>query len=139
MRKPLPQARFFLLCAVCTAMFATGCATTPAIDEVGTRAQARWDHLLAGELETAYGFLSPGTRSSVSSLQYQRSIYLKKVRWTKARHVESDCQEDTCKVSILLDYSLLAPLPGVAKYESSKTVTENWVRVDGQWWFVPKS
>ncbi len=32
----------------------------------------------------------------------------------------------------------MKPVPGVPRYEATQTVEEDWVRVDGQWWFLPK-
>jgi len=117
----------------------TSCASTPSkTPSIQQRAQARWDALLAGDLSAAYGYLSPGTRSSIGSLQYQRSILLKKVHWTAARVLGSDCEETTCKVSISLDYTVYAAVPGVKSFSGSQTVEESWVLVDGLWYLVPK-
>ena len=113
-------------------------AGTPREDDIGARAQARWDLLLSGELNGAYGFLSPGYRSSVSSISYQRAMLLQKVRWSDAGYIDSECLENTCKVRISLDYVLLQAVPGVPRYDGSKTVEEDWIKSGGQWWFVPK-
>jgi hypothetical protein len=85
-----------------------------------------------------YEFLSPGFRSSVSSVQYQRSILLRKVKWSGARYIESECTETTCKVKISLDYIVYGVVPGVESFEGTQQIEESWVQVDGNWYIVPK-
>jgi len=116
------------------------CATIQDQSEViGTRAQARWDALLAGDLAKAYTYLSPAYRSSVGPLQYQRQVLLQKVRWTGAQYIDSECLESTCKVRISLDFALIGALPGVRRYDGHQEIEENWVKADGQWWYVPEN
>lgn len=98
----------------------------------------RWDALLSGDLAAAYEYLSPGFRSSVSSLQYQRSILLKKVKWTSAEIIESKCEETICNVEILLGFTVYGALPGVSKFEDTEQIYETWVLVDGKWYLVPE-
>ena len=121
-------------------MLIAACATTtPESADIEYRAQARWDTLLSGDLNGAYQYLSPGYRSSVASDEYQRAVLTQKVRWTKAKYIKSDCLTNTCKVEILLDYSLVSPFQGVRKFNGQQTIIENWVKVNAQWWYVPKS
>jgi hypothetical protein len=107
-------------------------------DGIEKRATARWNALLSGDLAGAYEFLSPGYRSSVSSLQYQRSILLKQVNWTAARYIESDCTETICKVTISLDYTLYGALPGVSSFKGTQMIDESWVLIDNTWHLVPE-
>jgi len=115
------------------------CATTPVMPEsISDRAQARWDTLLSGDLEGAYQYLAPGYRSSVSVDQYTRQIQIQKVMWTDANYTDSECLESSCKVKISLDYSLLAALPGIPRYDGTQKIEENWIKHDETWWLVPK-
>ena len=117
----------------------SACATVlPTEQVIEQRATARWDAILSADFATAYDYLSPGYRSSVSSVQYQRGILLNTVKWTGARYVESDCAETTCKVKISLDYTVYGALPGVKSYNRSKVIDESWVMIDGTWYVVPK-
>ena len=121
------------------AILLAGCATSAKQeDEIATRAQARWDLLLADDYAAAYEYLSPGYRSSVTSVQYQRKLLLQKVRWNGARYLEHECQEDVCNVRISLDFLLIQAVPGVNRYEGTQTIEEDWIRADGTWWYVPK-
>jgi hypothetical protein len=129
---------FIALC--CCLLMLSACATTSRTEKsIEARVTARWDTLLAGDLAGAYEFLSPGYRSSVSSLQYQRSLLIKRVQWKGARYIRSECKEITCKVAISLDYVLHGALPGVTSFDGTQTVYESWVLADGQWYFVPET
>jgi len=128
-----------LLAVVGSVLLLSACAAT--IDtqsQLEERATARWDTLLSGDLAGAYQYLSPGYRSSVSSLQYQRSILLKKVKWTSAEYIEHKCGEAACKVRILLGFTVYGALPGVKSFEDTQEITESWVLSKGEWYLVPE-
>ncbi len=125
--------------ALAGGLFLAGCAgmgPTPE-NQVLERAQERLDLFLAEDYAAAYDYLSPGYRSSVSSADYQRQQLMRRVRWTAARANESNCEEDSCKVRISLEYEVFGAVPGVTRFPSRGDATENWVRSDGQWYFVP--
>ena len=119
-------------------LFLSACASTggstPSIEQ---RATERWDLLFSDELTAAYQYLSPGYRSSVSAKTYQRSLLLQRVKWTGARYIESDCAETSCKVKISLDFTVHGALPGVKSFDGTQEIDESWVKVDGNWYFVP--
>ena len=122
----------------CSLLLLSACATTTRTENtIEKRATARWDTLFSGDLAGAYEFLSPGYRSSVPSLQYQRSLLVMKVKWTDARYIESDCTETTCKVKISLDYTVYGAIPGVKSFDGTQEIEESWVKVNGTWYFVP--
>lgn len=117
----------------------SACASNPAKDQpVEVRAMSMWDALLGGDINTAYEHLSPGYRSSVSLAQYQKQLLMKKVKWTSAKYIESECTETTCKVKISLGYTVFAAVPGVRSFSSAQTISENWVKVGRVWYMVPE-
>jgi hypothetical protein len=124
------------LLLACLLLFS--CAGTGNSNNIEVRAQTRWDSLLGGDLAGAYEFLSPGLRSSIGSLDYQRVLLMTKVRWTAAEVLESECDEDACTVKVNIKFLLLGAVPGVKKFEGHQVISESWVRVDGQWWYVPQ-
>jgi len=130
-----------MLLALCAfSVLFSACATTrPASEVIEQRATGRWDALLSDDIEAAYTFLSPGYRSSVSYNQYLRSLLLIKVQWTGAKYIESVCEETTCNVKILLDFTIYGAIPGVKSMDSKQTIEESWVLVDGMWYLVPKN
>src|ERR1043165_10081149 len=73
-----------------------GCATMaeqPPEQVVKARAQARWDALLKGDYEAAYGYLGPGSRAVNSLEAYKASI--RKGFWQSAQGVEAKGEGDT--------------------------------------------
>lgn len=123
----------------CSLLLLSACATTARTENViEERAMARWETLLSGDLAAAWEYLSPGYRSSVSSERYQQSVVIKRVKWTGARYIESDCIETTCKVKISIDYTLHGAIPGVQSFTGTQAIEESWLLVDGKWYLVPK-
>jgi len=123
----------------CSLLLLSACTTTmKQEDSIENRAMGRWDALLSEDVEAAYAFLSPGYRSSVSLMQYQRSILQRQVALTGANYTRSECSEITCKVMISLNYRVSGALPGVKHYEGAKGIEESWVKMDGLWYYVPK-
>jgi len=116
----------------------SACAgTTPKTSHIEERAMAYWDTLFSGDLAGAYEFLSPGFRSSVSSMDYQRSILTKQVQWTSAEYRGSECSETTCSVQISLGYRVMGAVPGVKSFTGTQKIEESWIMIDGMWYLVP--
>ena len=130
------HARHALLAA---ALALAACATTggpPA--ELGARAQARWDALLAGDFEAAHAYLSPGTRSRMSVADYELSWKLRRVQYISAAYRDQQCEsENRCTVGVSVGYRLETPLRGVDSWDGRSYLRETWVRTQGQWWFLP--
>jgi hypothetical protein len=123
-------------------MLLSACATSISVSpesQIEERATARWEALFSGDLASAYEYLTPGYRSSVSSLAYQRSVLLKRVAWTSAKYVENACEESVCKVKFEVGFTVSGALPGVKSFKGSQIIEESWVLIDGQWYFVPPS
>ena len=99
-------------------------------DIVAKKALSRWDLLLKSDLDAAYGFLSPGTRSVMSLELYKAKI--RPGRWKKIDFDSIVCKQDRCDVVLILEYSY-------RDMKSIKTrLNEIWLQEDGDWWFVPK-
>lgn len=119
----------------------SGCATTGTSspqEQVEQRAQQRWDLVLDDDLNAAYAYFTPGYRSGMSSNAWQRTMLARRVAVTAAEVTGSECDEDTCEVSVLAGYSVHGAVPGVDRYDGETTVTEDWLRVDGQWFYLPE-
>lgn len=116
-----------------------GCASRQqSADSVEARAQARWDALLSNDLDTAYGYYSPGYRSSHSRVDFEVALRMRRIAWTSAKVEESRCAEDACTVVTRVGYRVGAPVPGVPKWESERRIEERWVHIQNAWWFVPE-
>ena len=132
--------RFRLMVVACGLMLLSACATSTNVSPeslVEERATARWEAFFSGNVAGAYEYLSPAYRTSVSSLQYQRSVLLKRVAYTSAKYVESTCQETICKVKFNVGYTVSGAIPGVKSYKGTQIIEESWVLIDGQWYLVP--
>jgi len=100
-------------------------------DIVRERAQSRWDALIKGNLDVAYEYLTPGTRSMVTL-----GVYRSKIRpglWQKASVESVSCEEvDQCEVVMLVEYSHRD------MHSRKLQVKELWLLDGGGWWYVPK-
>lgn len=99
-------------------------------EQVRERAQARWEALLAGDIEKAYGFTAPSFRSAVS-VQAYRARFGAGVRWTDSQVHEIRCDdgEQRCDVTMMVDYRV--PRLGVG---NQRAIEETWLLIDGEWW-----
>jgi hypothetical protein len=124
---------------VCVLLLLSACAAPENKQSpIEERVTARWDALLAGDLAGAYEYLSPGYRSSVSSLQYQRTVLLQQIKYTSAKYLSSECEESTCNVRVLVGFTVYGALPGVKSFDGTRNIDESWVQVDGNWYMVPE-
>jgi hypothetical protein len=117
-----------------------GCKFGNNVDSIDTRAVERWNYLIAHQAEKAYDYLSPGTRETQTRESYAAAMNNRPVRWSSAKFNHKECDADRCKVYVDVSYSLAMPGAGGAgrTVESSSTQSEIWVRVDGEWFFLPK-
>lgn len=113
-----------------------GCAIAPKKpeDAVRERAQARWDALLKGDLQRAYGYISPGGRAVVPYETYRGRIGAA-VTWQSAQVTSVTCETlEKCSVRVNLTYLPAMRRSAIGTIERS--LDETWVLDAGQWWFV---
>lgn len=135
---PRPVATVLVLLLV---MLLSACATTSTAepeDIVRDRAQARWDALLVGDFETAYSYYSPGFRSTTSVVDFAIGIRMRRVQYRSAEFLDRNCEKSVCTVRFKLGYKVAKPVPGVDNWESEGVVSEQWIKSDGEWWFLPQ-
>jgi hypothetical protein len=128
---------------VTACLLAAGCATKGASEAspesvVSERAQQRWTALLAGDVERAYAFLSPGERSALSLVDYSVQVQRSRVRWVAAEVRSVACEAMSCSVEVGVQSTVVSPMRGVKTFDLRSFVTENWIWSNGEWWFVPK-
>ena len=131
--------RAFQIAAACSLLALSACATAPAGEDqqVVDRAQARWDAVIGGELEQAYAFNSPGYRSATSLIDYATAVRLQKVRYTSAEYLDHQCEQSRCTVRFNIGFQVVAPAPGMTKYDGKQVIEDTWVRTSGEWWYLP--
>lgn len=98
--------------------------------EVKVLAQSRWDALIRGDVTTAYSYLSPASKASVSLLQYQQRLRLG--LWKRVEIEAVSCEPEVCKVVVKMTYDY-KQVKGV-----ETPLNEAWVKEGGRWWFVLK-
>ena len=121
----------------------SGCAVDPAaISEaslskeqaVARRAGERWALLVAGDLDRAYPFISPGTRQVYSLSAYKATVNPR--LWKGAKVVGVECSsEESCRARVLIRYQINMRIRGAV--EGEQEINEAWLRINSQWWFVP--
>lgn len=117
----------------------SGCATAPGgsaasnpgksiEDQVAERAAKRWQALIAGDLDAAYGYFSPATKAT-----YPLDLYKVRMRpgiWRDAKVDSVKCADSVCEVTVVLTVDH-ARLQGIVT-----PVAERWIIQDGTAWYV---
>jgi type IV pilus biogenesis protein CpaD/CtpE len=114
----------------------SGCATTPPVAPevvIKERAEKRWQHLIKGEVDESYAYLSPATRLVMTKDAYRGG--LKPGMWKDAKVAEVKCEQNLCKVE--LDIDIRVRMRGAGFVNHKSRITELWRGQDGGWWFVP--
>jgi hypothetical protein len=145
-----------LLLAACAT---TGPATTGKVDAVttpssapdpaqlGTRAVARWEHLIARRGDKAWEYLSPGYRGTHPMEPYAKAMNNRPVQWTQAEvYVPEEgegpsvecLQPRSCTIKMKISFKVKSNLMGVGTLDSWNVLKEHWIHVQDQWYLVPE-
>ena len=97
-------------------------------DQVSERAVKRWEALIRGDLESAYGYFSRATKET-----YPIELYRTKMRpgmWREAKVDSAKCADGVCEVTVIitLDHNRLK---GIVT-----PVAERGIVQDGVAWYV---
>lgn len=130
---PMAGAAFAVL------VLLAACQPAPEPDPAHVRAQARWDHLIAGEYDQAWEYFTPGYRETAPVEQYVASIQRRPVKWEQAEVVSSDCEESRCEVVVEISYSIPSGRAGLETVRPTRPIREAWIFSDGQWWHTPEN
>ena len=95
---------------------------------VTRQVNARYQALVAGDVQKSYDFLSSGSKATTSLDLYRAKARVSGVRKGEVEKVE--CGQETCKVSVrvTIDTSRMKGLP--------LPVTETWILEGGEYRFV---
>ena len=130
--------------AVVAAACATLSPTSPAEEKVKVvteRAEARWNAIIGKDFATAYGYMSPATRATVTPAGFK--TVASRLEYRAAKVTEATCDAGNCRVKLMLTYDAprpkAIPVPGKDTSVMKGIVTpleENWVIDQGQVWYV---
>ena len=105
-------------------------------DVIQQKAVERWNFLIAQQAEKAYDYLSPGYRTTKARETYAKEMNDRPIRWTKVRYNEQQCDGDTCKVKLIVDFKVKMPgMSGTAN--SFSPLVETWIKTGGRWYYLP--
>ena len=134
---------FLRMLLLAGAALAGGCGGAAALTDeqwvelARTRSAERWQALIDGRIETAYGYLSPGYRELHPYERYAKTI--KGVgTWKGAEVKNATCEQDRCEITTELRLEV-RHLRMKQPVEVTTPFLERWVkdRDQGQLWFVP--
>ena len=114
------------------ALVLSGCAVVAPRSEavVSERAQARWDALVKGDFNAAYGYLSPGSRSITSATDYATGF--RRGFWKSAAIEKVECRSaQSCEVSATIEYEFMGT-------RTKTPLRETWIRDGSEWWYLQK-
>ena len=104
---------------------------------IRARALQRWDFLIEHKAEKAWDYLSPGYRQTKPRDAYAKEMNARGLNWSKVNFVSQQCDADTCKVHLAVDYTVNLGGP-VGKVASMGPIVETWIKVKGQWYCLPE-
>ncbi len=122
-----------------------GCASAPASKQlapeeiVAERAQQRWDALMGGRWDEAYGMLTRGYRDAHNLDSYRANFLGGLVNWKAVRVVRVTCDSpERCIATLDVDYELKGGMPGVPRLETTQQLEETWLDVGEGWLHLPR-
>lgn len=104
-------------------------------DRAGERAVERWHALMAGDFKKAYSYFGPGYRSATPYPVYEARAKSAVVDWKKVDLKSVKCEPELCNVELNIDYRPM--VKGFEGYQLQNRLTEKWVKIDNQWWYIP--
>lgn len=138
-----PSQRAALL-ALLLALVLSACSqnTRPAADltpeqQVAQRAEQRWQLIMQGDLLAAYEYLTPGYRARVSQRAYVNRVFSSGIEYTDVTVKDSNCDSnDRCTLRTVVNFTFRGALRGVDKIQSDAVISETWINLDEQWYYV---
>lgn len=120
----------------------SGCAANSVCEdyqktlEVESRVQARWNALIEKSYDIAYTYFSSSYKSIVSEKDYIKTIN-PNIEWKKVDITRTRCTGDSCEVHVTANFHMKPQFGLPQGMDTNNFIVENWLRKDGEWWFVP--
>jgi hypothetical protein len=111
-------------------------------EDLPTSVNQRWAAITAQDYETAYGYFSPGYKETESLDGYRLRMATAQlnVKWKNGTYEGEECSdEQVCEVKVNILYEYSFPKRSMGGMEVNTSMSENWIKLDGKWYFVPKN
>ena len=103
------------------------------------RSVERWNLLIARKAEKAYDYLTPGTRTTESREKYAADMNNRPVHWESVTYIDRKCDDpDACTLQLQATFSVNMSAKMGHDVQSVTLLWERWVRVNGQWYYLPE-
>jgi hypothetical protein len=96
---------------------------------VAARAEARWNAMIAHDLDKGYEFLSPGSKAANPIALYKAKIRL--IDWKSAKTILTQCNSEKCDVRLELTFT-----EHRMRGSATTVIYETWIKDNGDWWYV---
>lgn len=103
------------------------------------RSVERWDLLIAHKAEKAYDYLTPGTRTTQTREKYAADMNNRPVHSQSVTYIDRKCDDpDACTLQLQAAFSVNMSARMGQDVQSVTLLWERWVRVNGQWYYLPE-
>jgi len=143
-----PDIRYVTAALILLAMLMAGCSqqpTKPAASSqaatpeaiVEQRAKQRWKSALQGDFMGIYDYTTPGYRATTPQDLYSVRLRNSPVKWRSAEFKSVECSEpDRCQAVFSVTSDVVGQMRGVDKMTVETDITEDWVLLDGRWYYI---
>src|SRR5512135_892816 len=136
---------FVRLCALLAPLALAACGggssvKAPSDDSVlEKRSVERWNLLIAHKAEKAYDYLTPGSRMTETREKYAADMNNRPVHWQSVTYIDRKCDDpDACTVQLQASFSVNMSARMGHDIQSVTLLWERWIRVNGQWYYLPE-
>ncbi len=116
-----------LLCSACATLNASS-PNEEKVKVVTERAAARWKAIIGKDFASAYEFMSPATRATVTEPGFK--AIASRLSYKTAQVKSATCEAQVCRVKMEITYDTKL-MKGV-----HSPLDENWIIEKGQVWYV---
>lgn len=125
-----------LILAACASGPGSGKADASPEAAIERRAVERWNHIISGQYNQAYQYLTPGYRATRTPERYAVAAAVSAVKRTGIQWQGVTCEHpDVCEAVLILFYTFSTPsagdIPGFTE------IREKWLRTGSQWYHLP--
>jgi len=135
--KIMNKLKLALLLAV---LILTGCEKA---EDLEASVNSRWQAIVDKDYTVAYEYFSPGYKKveSLDGFKLRMLTAQLNMKWSKGTFKEAACaSEDVCEVAAEVVYDFTFSKRSMGGIENIPSqVKENWIKIDGKWFYVPKS